>query len=75
MLPRIARWILRLQEYDFKLEYRPGRAMQHVDALSRNACEPPAQAKVAGENASVRRIEFDDWLSTMQFQDESLKEI
>lgn len=33
--PRIARWTLTLQSYDFKVAHRPGRRMAHVDALSR----------------------------------------
>lgn len=34
--PRIARWALELQNYDYTLEHRPGTRMQHVDALSRS---------------------------------------
>lgn len=33
--PRIARWMLRLQNYKFKVAHRAGRKMTHVDALSR----------------------------------------
>jgi len=33
--PRIARWTLALQNYDFKVVHRPGDKMRHVDALSR----------------------------------------
>lgn len=33
--PRIARWILRLQDYRFKIKHRDGRHMAHVDVLSR----------------------------------------
>jgi len=36
--PRIARWILRLQDYKFKVSHRDGRRMMHVDALSRLVC-------------------------------------
>lgn len=36
LLPRIARWLLQLQEYTFTVQYRPGNRLQHVDALSRN---------------------------------------
>lgn len=36
--PRIARWTLLLQNYDFKVEHRPGKRMAHVDALSRQVC-------------------------------------
>lgn len=33
--PRIARWAYELHTFDFKLIYRPGTSMAHVDALSR----------------------------------------
>lgn len=33
--PRIARWALELQDYEYEMEHRPGNRMQHVDALSR----------------------------------------
>lgn len=33
--PRIARWALEMQEYDYELVHRAGKQMQHVDALSR----------------------------------------
>lgn len=33
--PRIARWALEMQEYDYTMEHRAGTRMQHVDALSR----------------------------------------
>jgi len=37
--PQIARWFEILQEFDFKVKFRPGSRMAHVDALSRAA--PP----------------------------------
>lgn len=33
--PRISRWALELQNYDYKLEHRLGKQMGYVDALSR----------------------------------------
>ena len=33
--PRISRWAMFLQEYDFEIEHRSGSKMPHVDALSR----------------------------------------
>lgn len=33
--PRIARWALELQSYDYEVLHRAGSQMQHVDALSR----------------------------------------
>ena len=32
---KLARWILRLEEYDYDVIHRPGSLMQHVDTLSR----------------------------------------
>jgi len=34
--PRIARWALFLQNYDYEIQHRSSNRMQHVDALSRN---------------------------------------
>ncbi|KAH9632996.1 hypothetical protein HF086_000356 [Spodoptera exigua] len=34
--PRIVRWCLDLQEYNFEVDHTPGCTMAHVDALSRN---------------------------------------
>jgi len=34
--PRVARWTLALQNYNFKMAHRPGNKMKHVDALSRS---------------------------------------
>lgn len=33
--PRIARWALAMQEYQYTVEHRENRKMQHLDALSR----------------------------------------
>lgn len=33
--PRISRWVLEMQSYDYEVIHRPGVQMQHVDALSR----------------------------------------
>lgn len=33
--PRISRWALELQQFDYGIEHHPGSKMQHVDALSR----------------------------------------
>ena len=41
---RLARWRLRLAEFDFKVEYHPGSAHHAADALSRLPHQPvPAQ--------------------------------
>lgn len=33
--PRIARWALKLQNFDYSTEHRSGKRMPHVDALSK----------------------------------------
>lgn len=35
IIPRIARWVMQLEEFDYKVEHRAGNRMKHVDALSR----------------------------------------
>uniref|UniRef100_A0A0A1WLR9 RNA-directed DNA polymerase n=1 Tax=Zeugodacus cucurbitae TaxID=28588 RepID=A0A0A1WLR9_ZEUCU len=36
--PRVARWALFLQEFDYQIVHRSGSQMRHVDALSRMYC-------------------------------------
>ena len=36
---QVARWIERLQEYDFEIEHRPGTSHRNADALSRRPCQ------------------------------------
>lgn len=36
LIPRIARWILFLQDFEYIVEHRSGSRMKHVDALSRH---------------------------------------
>ena len=37
--PKLQRWSITLAEYDFTIEYRPGKRHTHVDALSRLSVE------------------------------------
>ena len=37
LVPRIARWALMLEDFDYDIEHRSGTRMRHADALSRNA--------------------------------------
>ena len=50
---KLARWILKLEQYDYTIVHRPGTQMQHVDALSR---------------APVRGITISNW-STEEFKE------
>lgn len=45
LLPRVARWWVYLQDFNFTLDYRKGALMQHADFLSRNP--PPPTANVS----------------------------
>ncbi|GBM60122.1 Transposon Ty3-I Gag-Pol polyprotein [Araneus ventricosus] len=36
LITRIARWALQLEEFEYEIEHRTGKRMQHVDALSRH---------------------------------------
>ena len=33
---RLARWILKLEQYEYQMKYRPGKQIPHADALSRH---------------------------------------
>lgn len=64
---RVARWALLLEEFDYKIEHRPGKSMRHVDALSRN---PPYVMSICEDNESIIMR-----LSKAQRDDENLKPI
>lgn len=70
LLPRIGRWWLTLQEYDFEVIYRPGSKMSHADALSRNPVEIPLDFE--NINVFMLNINEDDWVLAAQLQDERL---
>lgn len=57
MSPRVGRWWLALQEYDFTIEHRPGTKMLHVDALSRNPIH-------------INVMNTKDWIYAVQVNDE-----
>lgn len=59
--PRIARWWLEVQGFDFTVEYRAGKSMAHVDALSRNPVD------------SVMRCVDKDLIECVQQDDDSLR--
>lgn len=74
LIPRIARWWIAVQEFDFDIQYKPGHTMSHVDALSRNPLpyEPDALYETV---PTVLRITPEDWLLTLQLQDNELLRI
>lgn len=60
MSPRVGRWWLAMQDYDFTVEHCPGTQMKHADALSRNAIK-------------INTIQVNDWVVAVQTQDEDLQ--
>ena len=51
---RLARWIVVLQEYNFTVEYRPGRHMEAPDCLSRDILPPQQET----EQNLTERVNF-----------------
>lgn len=70
LMPRVARWWIALQEYNFTVEYRPGVAMNHVVALSRNAIT----SNIEEISCSVMSVDA-DWLATAQQADPNIQQI
>ncbi|KAL0280486.1 UNVERIFIED_CONTAM: hypothetical protein PYX00_001760 [Menopon gallinae] len=75
LVPRIARWALRLQEFDFEISHRSGDRMRHVDALSRKPVEEAQELIEDSFKIMDISINDSDWLLAMQMQDEKLKTI
>lgn len=65
LIPRIARWWLRIQEYRFTVEHKPGKNLAHVDALSRNSIA----------SLTTLRIDSEDWFLAIQLQEDSIQQI
>ncbi|XP_036339729.1 uncharacterized protein LOC118749046 [Rhagoletis pomonella] len=61
--PRVSRWALLLQDYDYSIEHRSGSRMKHEDALSRVSC-------LMLEDALIHRIRqaqlTDDWIRAVR---------
>ncbi|XP_011699344.1 PREDICTED: uncharacterized protein LOC105456757 [Wasmannia auropunctata] len=74
LVPRIARWWIRLQEYDCEIEYRPGTRMAHVDALSRNLVIE-LNANIDECALDVLQIDVTNWIATVQSADEEIGKI
>lgn len=74
LLPRIARWWIAMQEYDFVIQYRSGTTMSHVDALSRNP-QPCGADEMPDVMPSILRITQEDWLLSQQLADSETQRI
>lgn len=68
LLPRIARWWLSIQEYNFNVIHRPGSTHKHVDALSRTPLDEPNKSEVLV-------LDLLDWVVCIQNQDSKLQVI
>lgn len=73
LIPRIARWWIILQEYNFDIVYKPGHTMSHVDALSRNP--QPSEMIQNDTSPLVLSITQEDWLLSIQLDDSELKRV
>lgn len=71
LIPKVGRWWLLTQEFDFTVEYRPGIKMAHVDALSRNAVEDAEDSELI---LSIGNDE-NDWILTAQLNDDYCKNL
>ena len=65
LAPRVARWVLLLEQFDYEVVHRSGEKMRHLDALSR--IEAPCCLQV-GESITTR-------LQAAQDKDDGLKAI
>lgn len=73
LIPRVARWYILMQEYDFIVEHRDGAKMSHVDALSRNPGIAECQDEI--RVVDIMAIDDDAWLRTVQEQDSEIQRI
>ncbi|KAI9565086.1 putative integrase core domain protein [Daphnia sinensis] len=51
---RLARWALKIQEFDIVIGYRPGKSHQNADTLSRTPIVPVAKIETRSTNAKTK---------------------
>jgi len=66
---RVARWALEIEEFQYKVEHRPGTSMRHADALSRNPVECFVLEIKETQDALIAQIKH------AQIDDPEIKEI
>lgn len=71
---QVARWIERLQEYDFASEHRSGSSHQNADALSRRPCSEDCKhcSRVEEKSATILRTTAvnDSWQEATVLKDQ-----
>jgi len=71
----IARWWLRIQEFDIDIVHRAGTQMNHVDALSRAPFEDAREMDTASLKIAKTIFDEEDWLFSIQLQDKKIQKI
>lgn len=59
IIPKVARWVMKMQDFDYEIEHRTNERMKHVDALSRDF----AMIVIAKDDnlvIKVKRLQQDD---------------
>ena len=54
--PKVARWALTLEEFDYEVEHKSGTRLRHADALSRH----PALVVMNHLHAMIKKKQFED---------------
>uniref|UniRef100_A0A1B0DGV6 Reverse transcriptase RNase H-like domain-containing protein n=1 Tax=Phlebotomus papatasi TaxID=29031 RepID=A0A1B0DGV6_PHLPP len=72
---RVARWWMRLQIFDFNVRHRAAKWLRAPDALSRAPVEKPNGEQSVEIGVFRVGVDMESWISTLQNQDEKLKEI
>ncbi|CAF0877483.1 unnamed protein product [Brachionus calyciflorus] len=73
--PRVARWIVRLSEYSFRIEYRPGKLNGNADSLSRWPIENNDKVHEKNLDAYFNVIIFTDCQTGQQTEDKNIAQL
>ncbi|CAF1015875.1 unnamed protein product [Brachionus calyciflorus] len=73
--PRVARWIVRLSEYSFRIEYRPGKLNGNADSLSRWSIENDEKDHEKNLDSDFYVIMFTDCQTDQQTEDKNIAQV